>query len=190
MVHLWFWASHLVFGLRRVEVKSLWSHFISEGLQRGFRCVKKPLHLIYISSQLVQERLNSFTSNGMNQCMKKTGFKTLYRAGFRDLCVCVCGTAGCNVAFSSLCLSLLQSMPTGCATGWPRFAPRWSLRPRGSLKMPGRFPGSPCDWSSSWARAASERSGWVRARQTTRTGTCSQNALWRHRFVYYSLVMI
>ena len=49
----------------------------------------------------------------------------------------------------------------GFATGWPRCAPQSSLRPRGSLRMPGRFPGSHCAWSSNWARAASERSGWV-----------------------------
>lgn len=82
--------------------------------------------------------------------------------------------AGCNVAVFDLTVS--QSTLTGFATGWPQCARPSSLRPRGLLKTPGRSPASPCDWSSNWARAASEKSGWVRGRHTRHAGTCSDNS--------------
>ena len=112
---------------------------------------------------------------------KRQAFKRLHPAASKTLigvcvCVCVCVScpAGCNVAVFDLTVS--QSTLTGFATGWPQCARPSSLRPRGLLKTPGRSPASPCDWSSNWARAASEKSGWVRGRHTRHAGTCSDNS--------------
>lgn len=55
-----------------------------------------------------------------------------------------------------------QNTPMACATASLPCAPHPSRRPRAWPRMPGRSPGSPCVWRSSWARAASERCGWVR----------------------------
>ncbi len=157
-----------------LEVKNLWSHFISLRLLRGLWCVLKatPSHLYFITVSIrVQihphqmEWIDAWKRLASKRC-------TLLVQRLLD----VCDTAWCNEAFWSPCLALSQSTPTGFATGWPPCAPQSSLRPRGSLKMPGRFPGSPCDWSWNWARAALERFGWVRATQTRRAGTCSENS--------------
>lgn len=69
--------------------------------------------------------------------------------------------AGAPCLSPILCLHL-QNTLMACATASLLCAPHPSLRPRAWPRMPGRSPGSPCVWRSSWARAALERCGWVR----------------------------